>query len=101
MGWDSDRLWRKTRGLTGLDRCKGIDGNRNFDSAWDAGFSSTFGCSDTYRGVAPNSEPEIAGLTDYVMSLRESIVYFRTSTRSQSWCCTRTAPPPGPQPTLL
>ena len=62
-----NRLWRKNLrdnngdGVieAGVD---GIDLNRNFPTAWnqdDEGSNTDIG-SDTYRGPAPNSEPETA-----------------------------------------
>jgi len=54
------RYWRKNRRDNG-DSTFGVDLNRNYDYQWgidDIGSSSTT-MSDVYRGMSPNSEPEI------------------------------------------
>jgi murein tripeptide amidase MpaA len=56
-----DAMWRKNR-----NPIAGVDNNRNYDYLWDfpvsfapgANPASTNPASDTYRGSAPNSEPE-------------------------------------------
>lgn len=56
--WTNDRLWRKNRNTNGGNLCRGVDVNRNYNSHWGEGGSSTSPCSETYMGAAPNSEPE-------------------------------------------
>jgi murein tripeptide amidase MpaA len=56
--WTNDRLWRKNRNPNNGAACLGVDVNRNYNSHWGEGGSSTSPCSDTYLGVAPNSEIE-------------------------------------------
>ncbi len=61
-------MWRKNRkNNTGS---YGVDLNRNFGpyTYWNApnGGSSTTPSSDTYRGIAPFSEPEVANLRDFL-----------------------------------
>ena len=64
-----DTSWRKNlRDNDGDDeldlenRCDGVDLNRNFGYRWDAASPDT--CSSYYRGPAPFSEPEAAGVRD-------------------------------------
>jgi hypothetical protein len=61
--------WRKNRREQGS--CDGIDLNRNWGFQWgfDNVGSSGNMCSDTYRGPAAWSEPEIAGIKSLVDSL--------------------------------
>ncbi|MDY0083431.1 MAG: M14 family zinc carboxypeptidase [Ignavibacteriaceae bacterium] len=61
-------MWRKNRkNNTGS---YGVDLNRNFGpyTYWNApnGGSSTTPSSETYRGIAPFSEPEVANLRDFL-----------------------------------
>jgi len=63
--WDSFRLWRKNRRDNGNNRW-GVDLNRNYPIGWGGVGSSGNPSSDTYRGPAPFSEPELAGLRDYL-----------------------------------
>jgi len=52
------RMHRKNMATTSSSRCPGVDLNRNFDSHWASGGSSSNPCSDTYHGPRANSEPE-------------------------------------------
>ena len=56
--WTNDRLWRKNRNTNGGAACAGVDVNRNYNSHWGEGGSSTSPCSDTYMGPSANSELE-------------------------------------------
>jgi hypothetical protein len=63
--WTNFRLWRKNRRVVnGTPR--GVDLNRNYPIGWGGAGSSGNPGSDTYRGTAPFSEPELAGLRDYL-----------------------------------
>jgi hypothetical protein len=60
FSFDSTRLWRKNRRVNG-DGTIGVDLNRNYPGFWgldDLG-SSPGPATETYRGPAPASEPEI------------------------------------------
>jgi hypothetical protein len=64
-------MWRKNRRDNG-DGSIGVDLNRNFSEGWgadDVG-SSPVPSAETYRGVAPFSEPESAALRDFVVAHR-------------------------------
>ncbi|XP_072047241.1 carboxypeptidase B-like [Amphiura filiformis] len=71
--WTNNRMWRTTRSHYNFTYCIGVDPNRNFDIDWDdskdVGGSSAIPCSDTYRGLEPFSEVEVAALRDFVISL--------------------------------
>jgi hypothetical protein len=54
----STRLWRKNR-QPNSGSCVGTDLNRNYRIGWGGGGSSADPCSDTYRGTAAFSGPEI------------------------------------------
>lgn len=105
--WTHDRLWRKNRSpppshlcdLTGEsnrsrcagDTCAGVDLNRNFDANWAGDGSEPLEpCSQIFTGRAPFSEPEAAGLRDYLVDLREKegvnlTAYISIHTYSQYW----------------
>jgi carboxypeptidase T len=66
-------LWRKNRRMNG-DGSIGVDLNRNYGFQWgydDTGSSPLHG-SDTYRGSAPFSEPEIQALRDICVQKKPS-----------------------------
>ncbi|MGI0115437.1 M14 family zinc carboxypeptidase [Zooshikella sp. RANM57] len=71
---ESGNYWRKNTnqnycGATSSNR--GADLNRNFSFSWNtvSGGSSGNQCSETYRGSAPASEPEIKAIEHYVRNL--------------------------------
>lgn len=63
--------WRKNTNTTcATVNSRGVDLNRNFDFEWGGwGGSSSNGCSETYRGGAPASEPEVQALQAYMTSI--------------------------------
>lgn len=63
--WTNSRLWRKNRRPDGL--CSGVDLNRNWGERWGECGASTNPCSDTYRGPSAMSEPESAGIGNFVV----------------------------------
>jgi murein tripeptide amidase MpaA len=63
--WTTNRLWRKNRRLNS-GGSYGVDLNRNWATGWGGSGSSGSQSSDTYRGTAAFSEPETAGLRDFV-----------------------------------
>ena len=66
-------LWRKNTHMD--DSCSvnnyGVDLNRNSSFQWNScpGCSSGYSCSETYRGNAPASEPEVAAIESYARSI--------------------------------
>ena len=68
----NERLWRKNLrdndGDGQITLADGVDLNRNFDAHWgyDDDGSSPDPLSSTYRGTAPNSEPEVQVLVDFI-----------------------------------
>lgn len=70
----NERLWRKNLrdndGDGQVTLADGVDINRNFESHWgldDEGSSPTWSDA-TYRGPAPNSEPETKAVVDFINS---------------------------------
>ncbi|CAH0588959.1 unnamed protein product [Chrysodeixis includens] len=62
----SDRLWRKNRKYGyGPSTCTGADLNRNFGYRWGGKGSSSYPCSDIYRGSGPFSEPETKAISEF------------------------------------
>jgi hypothetical protein len=73
--FDHERLWRRNlrdnNGDGQITSADGVDPNRNYDAHWNYDGEGSSGqiSSDTYRGTAPESEPETqaaAGLIDRV-----------------------------------
>jgi murein tripeptide amidase MpaA len=63
--WTTSRLWRKNRRLNS-GGSYGVDLNRNWATGFGGAGSSGTQSSETYRGTAAFSEPETAGLRDFV-----------------------------------
>ncbi|XP_040269363.1 carboxypeptidase A1-like [Bufo bufo] len=63
-----DRMWRKTRSPNPGSTCIGTDPNRNWDAGFGGGGSSSNPCTETYRGRAAHSEPEVKAIVDFVKS---------------------------------
>ncbi|CAI2358021.1 unnamed protein product [Caenorhabditis sp. 36 PRJEB53466] len=73
-----DRLWRKTRSFnsTVSKHCFGSDGNRNWGYRWGEVGATRDPCSYLYQGSHPYSEPEIAGLKQFLTEqVSNPIVY--------------------------
>jgi murein tripeptide amidase MpaA len=70
--WSTDRMWRKNRSRYNGSTCYGTDCNRNFNSHWGQGGSSTNPCSDTYMGPSIASEREVSLTQDYIFGLQSS-----------------------------
>jgi murein tripeptide amidase MpaA len=64
--WTDFRLWRKNRRNIVNSSEFGVDLNRNYSKAWGGQGSSGNPASETYRGTAPFSEPEVACIRDYL-----------------------------------
>jgi len=69
FSWDGDRMWRKNRHVNVGSVCLGVDLNRNYDSNWGGGGSSTSPCSDTYMGDSISSEAETTGTSTLFTSV--------------------------------
>ncbi|TMS35094.1 hypothetical protein L596_002561 [Steinernema carpocapsae] len=65
---ETDRLWRKTRSrnITTNKWCVGVDANRNWGYRWGGPGANNNPCSNIYSGAMPFSEPEIAGMRDFI-----------------------------------
>ncbi|AWZ06918.1 MULTISPECIES: M14 family metallopeptidase [unclassified Streptomyces] len=65
----SYKSWRKNRQPNAGSSAIGTDENRNWDYKWGCcGGSSSSKSSDTYRGAAPESAPEVKVVADFVRS---------------------------------
>ncbi|KAJ8932659.1 hypothetical protein NQ314_014536 [Rhamnusium bicolor] len=69
-----ERLWRKTRSPGTI--CDGVDGNRNFDFAWNEIGASSWQCDQTYAGHDPFSEVETQVIRDYTLANKDNIKLF-------------------------
>ena len=68
-GNGANRLWRKNRSLPPDDgsNCYGVDLNRNYDVVGYGVGASDNPCSDTYKGLQPGSQPEVAAASRVVL----------------------------------
>lgn len=77
-------MWRKNR-RGGY----GVDLNRNYATQWGGAGSSSSQSSETYRGAAPNSEPETAAMDAFARG-RQFVQVFSTHTYTDvllwPWC---------------
>lgn len=60
-------MWRKNRHAP-VGGCYGVDLNRNYGVEWGGVGSSSDPCSETYKGTAPASEPEIQAIYNFFNS---------------------------------
>ncbi|XP_046737158.1 uncharacterized protein LOC124405932 [Diprion similis] len=65
-----DRYWRKTMSKHSGTKCRGVDGNRNFDSHWNESGSEGDPCSQMYSGPEPFSEAETRALRDLIIRVK-------------------------------
>eukprot|EP00727_Mastigamoeba_balamuthi_P009395 m51a1_g5078 putative carboxypeptidase b-like (570) ;mRNA; r:229270-231366 len=71
----TDRYWRKNRASVGGD-VVGVDLNRNWDDGhWGLGSSDDTSRED-YRGPGPFSEPEVRGISRWILSLGSTVRTF-------------------------
>lgn len=76
-----DRLWRKTRSIDqspfgGI--CPGVDGNLNFDFAWNTVGTSSSPCSDKFAGSKSFSEVEVRAVRDIIKENLENLILYIT-----------------------
>lgn len=69
--WVTDANWRKNRRNNGGSF--GVDLNRNYPFLWGACGASTLASSDTYRGPAAGSEPEVVVLRNLIARERPEV----------------------------
>src|SRR5690606_32695704 len=70
--WNVDNYWRKNRRNNG-DGTFGVDLNRNYPAQWGVCGASTRTYSQTYRGPAPASEPEVQTMRALVETERPEL----------------------------
>ncbi len=80
--WNSNRLWRKNRRVNSGGSV-GVDLNRNWGYEWGGDGSSGSGGSETYRGVAPFSEPETRAVRDYITARPQIVGHIDFHTYGQ------------------
>ncbi|XP_032761125.1 carboxypeptidase A5 isoform X2 [Rattus rattus] len=61
-----NRLWRKNKSIQPGIVCVGVDLNRNWRTGFGGNGSTKNPCSETYRGPAPESEPEVAAIVAFI-----------------------------------
>lgn len=69
--WNTNNLWRKNRRNNGTSY--GVDLNRNYPFLWGLCGASTTASSDTYRGPAAGSEPEVVVMRNLMARLRPEV----------------------------
>ncbi|MCE9620668.1 MAG: M14 family metallocarboxypeptidase [Planctomycetes bacterium] len=73
--WTNNRLWRKNRRLVS-GSTYGVDMNRNWSIGWGGAGSSGVASNETYRGTAAFSEPETAGMRDFMLAHAANLCGF-------------------------
>ncbi|KAF4121782.1 hypothetical protein GMORB2_1621 [Geosmithia morbida] len=63
--WQVDRLWRKTRQLTGLRYCPGMDLDHTFSYEWESAHVHDDPCSERYGGERPFQAVEAMRLAQW------------------------------------
>lgn len=80
--WTSDRMWRKNRrpyigsslsNLQVLEKCTGVDLNRNYDINFGGEGSSENPCSNLYQGPFAFSEPEVRAASELLRKNKDRI----------------------------
>lgn len=62
--WTTDRLWRKNRQNTTIERCKGVDIDHSYDFHWTK--SNDWPCGEEYSGEEPFEAKELKIWHDYL-----------------------------------
>ncbi|XP_071784489.1 carboxypeptidase B-like [Asterias amurensis] len=68
--WTNDRMWRKNRQFNSKRLCRGVDLNRNYEYEWGGRGASSNDCDQDFRGPSAMSEPELIGLTNWLLGLK-------------------------------
>ncbi|XP_072266065.1 carboxypeptidase B2 [Pyxicephalus adspersus] len=76
--WTTNRMWRKNRSKHPHSSCIGVDLNRNFDAGWCGPGASSNPCQETYCGLFPESEPEVAAVVDFIKQNQDIIKGYIT-----------------------
>eukprot|EP00924_Labyrinthula_sp_SR-Ha-C_P012463 augustus_masked-scaffold_10-processed-gene-7.35-mRNA-1 protein AED:1.00 eAED:1.00 QI:0/0/0/0/1/1/2/0/461 len=74
FSWTDDNMWRKTRMPNNGTDCVGTDPNRNWDFVFGGTDSSSDPCSNTYCGVEPFDQPEVANIAAYVKKNQHRLI---------------------------
>lgn len=76
ISWTTSRLWRKNARVV-QSSVAGVDNNRNWSVGWglNSGSSSSAG-SESYRGLAPFSEPENQAVANYVLRIPKLVAHI-------------------------
>ncbi|XP_050535360.1 carboxypeptidase B2-like [Daktulosphaira vitifoliae] len=75
---NKERFWRKNRSKTFQKNCIGVDLNRNWDFQWNETITIENPCSETYKGLSPNSELEIKSVATFLQNNLKNIKGFVT-----------------------
>ncbi|XP_066952533.1 carboxypeptidase B1-like [Macrobrachium rosenbergii] len=74
--WNQNRFWRKNRSPSSV--CVGVDLNRNFGYQWGGLGTSSYSCSEVYKGPSAFSEPESRALRDAMLPLNGRVKAYIT-----------------------
>ncbi|KAL1247440.1 hypothetical protein QQF64_022816 [Cirrhinus molitorella] len=61
------RFWSKSRSLTSISKCPGVDLNRNWDAVFGGPGASDDPCAENYRGPFAQSEIEVKNIADFIL----------------------------------
>jgi len=74
--WQTDRLWRKSRQLTKMRFCRGLDLDHAFGYEWESTQHQTDPCSESYGGEQPFQATEASELAEWAKNQTENNVRF-------------------------
>lgn len=74
--WQRDRLWRKSRQMTKMRSCLGLDLDHAFGYEWESAQKRTDPCSESYGGDQPFQAVEASVLADWAKAQTEKDVQF-------------------------
>eukprot|EP00727_Mastigamoeba_balamuthi_P009396 m51a1_g5079 putative carboxypeptidase a1-like (482) ;mRNA; r:231487-233080 len=72
----TDRYWRKNRARLANGTVVGVDLNRNWDDGHWGHWSSNSTGDEDYCGTSPFSEPEVRGISRWILSLGSNVRTF-------------------------
>ncbi|KAF9585445.1 Carboxypeptidase A4 [Lunasporangiospora selenospora] len=83
--WEQNRMWRKNRQPTSIEKCPGIDPNRNWGYQWTSGGVYDNPCNEGYQGPEAFASHEAKMMADYIQKRKNVVSYIDFHAYSQLW----------------